>query len=91
MLVVNNYYSVLQQTLTLVDRAKALSPQRYSNHYIVKILLVCNTFSAEYCTEYGYQQMMMGNLKGAISSFRNALKIDEGCEKALNGEHKALG
>ena len=29
--------------------------------------------------------MMMGNLKGALSSFRGALKIDEGCEKALNG------
>jgi hypothetical protein len=40
--------------------------------------------NAPFIIELGHQQLLMGNLKGAATSYKTALKLDES-ENALHG------
>jgi Flp pilus assembly protein TadD len=38
-----------------------------------------------YVTEYGNQQVFLGNIKAAQTAFKTAMKLDDNSESALNG------
>ncbi|PRP77845.1 tetratricopeptide repeat protein 21B-like [Planoprotostelium fungivorum] len=62
---------ILQQTLTLADRARSLQSDGSAYH-----------------TEYGHQQLLLGNIKEALMSYRHAINLQAESEAAFIGSIK---